>query len=184
MSPEPFSGRARFLAPLLLGLLFQLPFFAGCGIGGTSSQDAAKFNDRLVKQFARITETSKGFGLAVRKAIDKSGNYQETARGSLEKIKNEVSTFWKENATIKVPNSDSAKRFFELHQELLKDTLDIMEKDFSRIVKIAEDPYGSVEEKNRKLAEAFSKMRDQKDLIRRVIEAQKKFASDNSLKLQ
>ena len=161
-------------------LLFSM---AGCS--KVSRSAAIQFNDALVEAGNRVAVSGQAFGEAAGKAI--GGGIQEVAKAKreFENVTDALTRAKSDMKLIKVPDTPSARRFFDEHQKLLKLQEQIVKEDFGAIVKVLDDQLLTPQERSRKLMPIANYLRslDQNMLVD-LMAAQAAFAKETGFQIK
>jgi hypothetical protein len=166
-----------FLAALALFL------FSGCN--KVSTVDAVKFNDELVATGKRVSLAGMTFSIAAVKAIEGGVMEVALAKREFENVTDALAKAQSDMKKVKVPDSATARTFFEEHQKLLKLQEQIVNEDFKAIVKVLDDPLITTDVRVRKIRPiaGYLKSIDQ-DQVGNLKQAQAAFAKEHGFKLK
>jgi hypothetical protein len=156
---------------------------AGCS--KVSRTAAVQFNDALVEAGNRVAVSGLAFGEAAGKAI--GGGIQEVAKAKreLENVTEALARAKSDMKLIKVPDSPTARKFFEEHQKLLKLQEQIVKEDFGAIVKVLDDQLLTPQERSRKLMPIANYLRSlDQTMLTDLVAAQAAFARETGFQVK
>ena len=157
--------------------------FAGCS--KVSTVDAVRFNDELVATGKRVSVAGVAFSVAAVKAIEGGVMEVALAKREFENVTDALAKAQGDMKRVKVPDSLTARKFFEEHQKLLTLQEQIVSEDFKAIVKVLDDPLITTDVRLRKLRPiaGYLKSIDQ-DQVGNLKQAQAAFAKEHGFKLK
>ena len=168
--------RAAFAAALLFSM-------AGCS--KVSRGAAVQFNDALVEAGNRVAVSGQAFGQAAGKAV--GGGIEEVAKAKreFENVTEALARAQSDMKLIKVPDTATARRFFDEHQKLLKLQDQIVKEEFGAIVKVLDNQLLTPQERSRKLMPIANYLRslDQTMLVD-LVAAQAAFAKETGFQIK
>jgi hypothetical protein len=155
------------------------------GCSKVSTQDAAEFNNTMVRAHKRVGDAGKEFVDTIAAAIDGQVMDVAMARSKFEFVVEAIDRAHADTRTLRVPKSPSAQAFYDAQQALLAKQEQVVKEDFKAIVKVLDDPLITPQERINKLRPIARYLRSldaaEQD---RVKQAQAAFAREHGITLK
>ena len=157
--------------------------FAGCN--KVATVDAVRFNDELVATGKRVSLAGMTFSVAAVKAIEGGVMEVALAKREFENVTDALAKAQGDMKRVKVPDSPTARKFFEEHQKLLMLQEQIVNEDFKAIVKVLDDPLITTDARLKKIRPIAGYLKSiDRDQVENLKQAQAAFAREHGFKIR
>ena len=165
-----------FKSVVVLGSLVAV---TGCG------KSSVTFNNSLSEANQRIAKAGEAWGLAAAEAIDGDPSSIQRFKAAQQSLQTVLADVKADMQALQVPDSPTAKRLYEAHQQFLRGQEEIMNNQFAEIGRLVEDTSVAPEAKAQRFMELAMQAEqiESRDLVP-LQQVQRQFASENGFQLR